>query len=241
MQTDYNQCGFDVVHNTEDPRAGEWLDWVRGEHPEHYGAALATSWTPDVPELKSYGSAGEDLSEAIRAARAKTSRRSDAVPNGDPQHYELPFPEEVSQSEWITAHVGYVQFHTPYFASRRFFDLVNVDAIPVPIAATWAEDPSAPVCFKSASKFFVPPPSSRREQRHCYFADIAHSDCQLGNILDALEEDNALVRTMIFLLSDDGDLLFDYGFPGSEEKHYDACIRIPFMVAGRGGRRRGRS
>ena len=55
LRPDYRPYGFDVVHNTEDPRAGAWLDWVEREHPEHYDAALSTVWATDIPEMQAYG------------------------------------------------------------------------------------------------------------------------------------------------------------------------------------------
>ena len=63
---DYHVYGFDVVHNTEDDRSGEWLDWVKEAHPEHYEAALSTAWS-DVPGYAEYGPDRIDLRPAIRA------------------------------------------------------------------------------------------------------------------------------------------------------------------------------
>ncbi len=44
LYPDYKPYGFDVTHITEDPRGGEWLDWVEKIHIGHYEAALATIW-----------------------------------------------------------------------------------------------------------------------------------------------------------------------------------------------------
>lgn len=70
--------------------------------------------------------------------------------------------------------------------------------------------------------------------RKCYFADIIFLDEQLGKIRHALEENGILENTYIILLSDHGDLLSNHGFYLKEEKHYDACIRIPLIIAGKG-------
>jgi arylsulfatase A-like enzyme len=70
--------------------------------------------------------------------------------------------------------------------------------------------------------------------RHCYFADIVHLDRQLGKVLDALEETGRLANTFVVFLSDHGELLGDHGFAGKEERHYDACIRVPLIIAGPG-------
>jgi arylsulfatase A-like enzyme len=36
LHPDYTPYGFDVTHITEDPRGGEWLDWIQTEHPKHH-------------------------------------------------------------------------------------------------------------------------------------------------------------------------------------------------------------
>lgn len=70
--------------------------------------------------------------------------------------------------------------------------------------------------------------------RHCYFADIAHLDHQLGRIMEALEKTDRMDNTYLIFLSDHGNLLNDHGFRGKEERHYDACIRVPLVIAGSG-------
>jgi arylsulfatase A-like enzyme len=77
-------------------------------------------------------------------------------------------------------------------------------------------------------------PEHWREMRHCYFADIAHLDRQLGRILDALEARGRLEKTYIIMIADHGDMLLDHGFRGKENRHYDACIRVPLIVSGPG-------
>src|SRR5690606_31527385 len=67
---DYTPYGFDVTHITEDSRVGEWLDWVREEHPDHYRAALATVWMTMIPGLDEYGAERTDLLAEIRRAKA---------------------------------------------------------------------------------------------------------------------------------------------------------------------------
>ena len=57
---DYRPYGFDVQYNTEDPRGGMWLDWIRSEHPEHFDATLAAVWTKRIPDFRHYGN-GEQL------------------------------------------------------------------------------------------------------------------------------------------------------------------------------------
>ena len=161
----------------------------------------------------------------------------------------LPFPEAVSQTAWITGHaldyiqaingssftfISYVQPHAPFSAPEEYFGLVHRDAIPEPVMCEWAEDPHHPRSFDLGVKVYKEPPPTWLDSRHCYFADLVHLDEQLGKVLDALEEKDLLKSSLIIFLSDHGELLFDHGFRGKENRHYDACIRIPLIAAGPG-------
>ncbi len=165
---DYHPYGFDVVHGTEDDRAGKWLDWVKEAHPEHYEAALSTAWR-DVPGYDKYGPDGVDLRPAIRAARKRFPRATEAWPKNSRKAYTLPFPEEVSQSSWITAraldfirdtgvdqsffaHISYVAPHGPFCPPAEFMDRVDLENIPAPIPAAWLNDADAPEYFRKMAR-----------------------------------------------------------------------------------------
>jgi arylsulfatase A-like enzyme len=166
---DYHPYGFDVVHGTEDDRAGEWLDWVKEAHPEHYEAALSTAW-PDVPGYAGYGPDGVDLRPAIRAAKERYPRATEAWPQNTDWAYTLPFPDEVSQSSWITAraldfisdtgeehplfaHISYVAPHPPFCPPGEFMDRVNPENIPEPVPAEWLDDSDAPEYYRKMARF----------------------------------------------------------------------------------------
>lgn len=247
LYPDYRPYGFDVTHITEDPRGGEWLDWVEDAHPEHYDAALATIWPVAIPDFAAYGPAQRNLRQRIQQIRPTFDWTTPAIPEGNPGAYPLPFPEEVSQSCWITehalqffretpsdqplyAHVSYVQPHGPYATPEDYILRVDPTALPEPAPAEWVDDPNAPGYFHGKK----PTRGNWRHIRRCYFADIMHLDTQLGRVLDELEALDRLDNTYVIFLADHGDLLDDHGFRGKEERHYDACIRVPLIIAGPG-------
>ncbi len=247
LYPDYKPFGFDVTHITEDPRGGEWLDWVEREHPEHYETALATIWAPHIPELACYGPKQVNLRERIEKIRASFQWATAEFPENDSGAYSLPFPEEVSQTAWITghaldflrtlpseqsflAHVSYVQPHGPYCPPAEYLRLVDPDNLPEAAPAEWLEDPHAPTYFRNQK----PAGGNWRHVRRCYFADLIHLDHQLGRLFEQLEALHRLESTSIILLADHGDLLGDHGCYGKEERHYDACIRVPLIIAGPG-------
>jgi arylsulfatase len=244
LYPDYRQYGFDVTHITEDSRGGEWLDWVAAKHPEHYDAVLATIWSTEIAEFGSYGPTKEDLSKRIEDLRA----RGVGPKSG---HYPLPFPEEVSQTAWITslaadyirtvntaspffAQISYVQPHSPFSPPGEYLRHVSPERIPEPAGIEWIGDTSAPECFGTSEGVRTEIPANWREIRQHYFADIVHLDAQLGIVLDRLEERGVLDDTCVIFLSDHGELLLDHGFTGKGERHYDACIRVPLVITGPG-------
>jgi arylsulfatase A-like enzyme len=186
----------------------------------------------------------------IDEIRAHFDWTTERFPGNTAEHYTFPFPESMSQTAWITdraiefiqstpkerpffAQVSHVQPHSPYCAPEDCMDSVDAAKIPEPVEAEWTRDPFAPAYFRNRK----PADADWMSVRRYYFASLAYLDRQLGRILEALEKAGRLSQTHIFLLSDHGDLLGDHGLSGKYEKHYDACARVPLIVAGPGLKR----
>jgi arylsulfatase len=244
---DYRPYGFDVTHITEDGRGGEWLDWVEKEYPDYYDDALALIWDPRIPEFSTYGPDKMDLRKRICAIRKDYKWDTPEFPKNTAEAHTLLFPEEVSQTNWITshgldfihstpadqpicAHISYVQPHGPFHPPAEYMQYVDPEKIPEPAPAEWDGDPEAPGYFRNKK----PGGSRNKFPRHCYFADIVHLDRQLGLVMAALEETGRRDDTYVIFLSDHGELLGDHGFDGKGELHYDACIRVPLIISGPG-------
>lgn len=238
---DYRPYGFDVVHNTEDTRAGEWLDWVQREHPENHEAAKSTVWMTMVPEMRAYGPEAVDLRAEILEAQRK-------YPESTQEAYELPFPAEVSQTAWITdraceflqtsegnlfAQISYIQPHNPFAPPAEYVDRVDLTAIPSPLKAEWEQD-RIPYYRQERYAQASYDTADWKRQRQLYFADIAHLDHELGRVREALKTSGRLDNTLFIFTSDHGELLHDHGLLGKWERHYDACIRVPLIISGPG-------
>ncbi len=252
VHPDYRPYGFDVAHITEDARGGEWLDWVEREHPEHYESVLATIWPTEIPDFKSYGPGRVNLTERIARIKKSFVWATEEFPHNTPHQYTLPFPDEVSQTEWITRHAleairesdrarplfvqaSYVQPHGPFCPPGRYMQEVDPSRIPPPAPIEWLEDPAAPACFGTSEGAHRSIPDDWRETRRYYFADLVHLDRQLGLVMDSLEA--AGREAFVIFLSDHGELLLDHGFTGKGERHYDASVRVPLIISGPGLRR----
>lgn len=129
-------------------------------------------------------------------------------------------------SQTFFAQISYVQPHGPFHVPAEYLSRVNVDKIPEPLVAEWVEDPHA---LKELSRR-TSITSDWEYAWHCYFVDLCHLDEQLGRVMDALESTDRLDNTFIIFPSDHGEMCFDHGFFSKEEKHYDACIRVPVII-----------
>lgn len=245
LHPDYREYGFDVTHVTEDGRGGQWLDWIIEAHPQHLNAVLATIWAYPIPEFAAYGPDEIDLQTRIKKLRQTFDWATPDFPCNSIAAYTLPFPEAVSQTNWITghaldflrdtpreqpifAHISYVQPHSPFCAPQSDMASVDCGQIPAPIAADW-DDPTLPHYLRSLR---AKTRADTAHARHLYFADLIHLDRQLGAVMDALETSERADNAYIFFLSDHGEMLGDHGMWGKESRHYDACLRVPLTIVG---------
>ncbi|MHC4886600.1 MAG: sulfatase-like hydrolase/transferase [Planctomycetota bacterium] len=142
LNPDYRPYGFDVTHITEDSRGGEWLDWVEETYHEHYEAVLAAIWPTAIPEFECYGRDRRNLRERIDRIRGAFDWATDEFPQNTYGATTLPFPQEVSQTNWITmhaerfireqeadqpffAHISYVQPHGPFQVPAEYMARVD--------------------------------------------------------------------------------------------------------------------
>ena len=244
---DFKPYGFETTFITEDHRGGQWLDWIEKNHNEYYDTVLAQIWAYNVPEFSKYGPKKMNIRDRIKKARENFKFKTQDFPESTPFAHPLPFPAHISQTEWITekalnfisdmkhdesflAHISYVQPHSPFTPPKNYMSLVETKKIPEPIVPEWFKSENAPKYFADKK----PAEVNWEHARQCYFADIAHLDSQLVKIFDALHAKELLNNTYIIFLADHGELLGDHGFYGKEERHYDACIRIPLTIMGPG-------
>ncbi len=244
---DVCKYGFDRAETTEDIRAGNWLDWVKSAHPEHYEKALATVWSE--PHLAEYGPGKIDLRPALEAAREKYPRRDIT-----PMTHASIIPEEACQTRWIAEramallaerdpdrpfflNMSFVDPHDPYDPPPRFLDLINHAAIPVPVCSEDAAlgrtvQPLRNIGWNQ--RFAGCSRDDWLSMRHYYLASLAFLDEQVGRLMTWLQEQGLLDHTLVMFSADHGDMLGDHGFATKGAWHFDACMRVPLIAAGPG-------
>ncbi len=242
---DVRPYGFDEARVTEDIRAGDWLDWVRAEHPDSYERALATVWP--TGHMREYGPDKIDLLQQVRQAAAKHRTQPAAR-----LAWPCIVPEEATQTRWIGdmacgrlgrarepffLYASFVAPHDPYDPPARLLDRVDPARIPAPVPAAWQNDPLAPAVFRGGAgldTFAGLCPDEWRTMRHYYLASLVFVDDQVGRILRAIEERGLKGSTRVLFTSDHGDMLGDHGLPFKGAWHYDACVRVPLIAWGPG-------
>jgi arylsulfatase A-like enzyme/Flp pilus assembly protein TadD len=79
-----------------------------------------------------------------------------------------------------------------------------------------------------------PSPFKEKYKDHPYDGEIAYADQQVGRLLTAVEKKGPANNTLIAVLSDHGESLFEHGEYTHGVFLYDATLRIAFLMAGPG-------
>jgi len=138
--------------------------------------------------------------------------------------------------------VGYVLPHLPWCPPKRYWDLYDRDAIPLPqITNPPAGSPRYAIgtsyeLSHYADMVGLPTPHEGsldereiRRLRHGYFASVSFIDAQVGRLIQGLEEQGLADNTIIVLWSDHGYKLGDYN-AWSKMTNYEIDTRIPMIV-----------
>jgi iduronate 2-sulfatase len=144
--------------------------------------------------------------------------------------------------------IGFVRPHLPFSAPKRYWDLYDRDALPLP---EYEEAPKgAPeVAVKRGGEIvaYKPVPERgpmsealKRELIHGYYASVSYVDAQIGRVIDELDWLELADDTVIVLWGDHG---FHLGDLGIWTKHtiYEQANRIPLLFIAPGVTRPGAS
>jgi arylsulfatase A-like enzyme/tetratricopeptide (TPR) repeat protein len=84
--------------------------------------------------------------------------------------------------------------------------------------------------FDPHGDYRPPPPFADRFADRPYDGEIAYVDSQLGRVLDALERDGRLDRTLVAVTADHGESLGEHGELTHGLFVYDATLRVPLLL-----------
>jgi len=134
--------------------------------------------------------------------------------------------------------VGFVKPHSPPTAPKKFFDMYDVDKIPLPVdfGTTPKALPGAPeisISPRNADLFIgrPSPPDLSREMKRAYWASTSFMDAQVGRVLEALDKNGLRDNTIVVFFGDHGYHLGEKGKWSKAYSLYELGLRVPLLIA----------
>lgn len=151
--------------------------------------------------------------------------------------------------DFIRRHAGEAPFfcfvstaepHDPYIPPKRFFDLYDVDT--VPLSPTLRDEPGGkPEVIRRMRRVWeTMSDADWRVTRTAYWAAISFIDSEVGRLVDTLREAGVYDDTIIVFTSDHGDMLGGHGLATKGvATSYEEVYNIPLIVRVPGATMRG--
>jgi iduronate 2-sulfatase len=139
--------------------------------------------------------------------------------------------------------VGFNKPHSPPTAPKKFFDLYDVNKIPLPV--DFNTHPIAPAGFPDISiphrnaDLFIgreSPPDAAREMIRAYYASTSFMDAQVGRVLNELDRLKLRDKTIIVFWGDHGYHLGEKGKWSKAYSLWDIGLRVPLVIDVPGGK-----
>ena len=218
----HTQCVGKIFHNwRQDDWRGDRLSWsepeflhyathgndqaqVEGKPPPNLASGVGGVECRDVPDEAYYD--GRVAKRAVTALQALKEK-------GKP---------------FLLA-VGFWKPHTPFNAPKRYWDLYERTAVPIP---EHLEPPiNVPEIALTNSRYDgLSKPEELREMHHGHLAAISYLDTQVGKVLDELDRLKLRKKTLIVFWSDHGLHLGEHGLT-RKTTAFELDAAVPLIVA----------
>jgi len=224
---DFPYYGFEKVEFIEGYKSN-YLKFIQEHHPELWESANhhVVQEHPDAP-LQTNAS---PISEEVHRSTWTADKAIDMLKN---RNSDKPF----------LLHCSFFDPHHPFDPPAQYRDMYNPDDMPLPIPAEESDFDALPSHFrtyyekdnssdKGNWKSFKKHSASDWQQviAH-YYGMISLLDKQIGKVISYLKEDGLYDDTVIFFISDHGELLGDHGIALKGPYHYQGLIRVPFIMS----------
>ena len=133
------------------------------------------------------------------------------------------------------AYVSFLAPHDPRTMPQKFLDLYDPQRIDLPpnIMGRHPFDNGALNVRDEHLAAFPRTPEEIRRHVADYYAMITHLDCELGRVMETLEQRGLLEETIIVFAGDNGLALGQHGLMG-KQNCYEHSVRVPLIFAGPG-------
>lgn len=141
--------------------------------------------------------------------------------------------------------VGFARPHLPFSVPKRYWDLYDEDALPMPGKDAVRPENAPPYAVKHGDEIdqYIPVPaqvtdepfadSLARKLIHGYYASTSYVDAQIGKVLEGLHALGLDENTIVVLWGDHGYMLGETGM-WTKHVNYELANRIPLLIAGPG-------
>lgn len=140
--------------------------------------------------------------------------------------------------------VGFARPHLPFSVPKRYWDLYDEEALPLPQRTTRPEGaPSYAVKYGDEIDQYIPVPAPVTEEPfpdpltrkliHGYYAGVSYVDVQIGVVLDELAALGLDDNTIVVLWGDHGYMLGEMGM-WTKHVNYELANHIPLIIAAPG-------
>jgi iduronate 2-sulfatase len=140
-----------------------------------------------------------------------------------------------TQPLWLGA--GFFRPHTPFVATKRWFDLHPKEKFKLPPRPAGETDDIPSIALKIKPADYGLKESDLLDCVRAYYASVSCVDDQVGKLLAALERLRMVDNTIIVFFSDHGFLLGEHG-QWQKEMLFEEAARVPLIIVPAGGLRR---
>jgi choline-sulfatase len=127
--------------------------------------------------------------------------------------------------------------HNPFVTTREYWDLYDHARIPLPAVPHIPIAERDPWSQRYAYTIRADEHDINEEQlrvaRHAYFAMTSYFDAQVGRLLAVLDRIQAASNTVVFVISDHGEMLGERG-SWFKFQPFEWSVRVPMIAAGPG-------
>ena len=203
--------GFAVGVDLSAPKAGVWIEWLRGhghEVPDSYEQALRGE-----PERPAEHSASAFLVGELTQWTARQER------------------------PWF-AHLSQLRPHPPYGAAGEFGAMYDPDDMPPPLAPAAERHPMHDRMLGVRGMAAPSTPERMARVKAQYYGMVSEADHQFGRLREALEASGQWADTFVIVTADHGEQMGDHGLIQKlgyfeESYHIPAIVRDPREPGGR--------
>lgn len=128
---------------------------------------------------------------------------------------------------------GFFRPHCPYIAPKKYFDLYDLDDVPLPDESAFGYMDSWPGSARASNRpwpWFGVTAEQSRETLRAYWATISFVDAQVGRLLAALDRLGLRESTVIVFWSDHGYHTGEHGL-WKKQSNFENSARVPLVIA----------